>query len=70
LAAIIVLAMMALVVLLVYQEIEERSDEKRAGEENLRRLATFAAYAERERFETAERPSCSLCSPKRSGWLR
>lgn len=55
LAAIILLAMTALVVLLVYQQIDAREDDKRRGDDNLRRLATFAAYAERERFQAAER---------------
>jgi hypothetical protein len=55
LAAIIILAMTALVVLLVYQQIQERNEDRRQGEENLQRLAVFAAHAQRERFESAER---------------
>lgn len=55
LAVIIVLAMVALVVLLIYQEIDSRADRERRGEADLRRLATFAAHAQRERFLAAER---------------
>jgi signal transduction histidine kinase len=54
LAAIIVLAMVALVVLLVYQAVEDRTREKERGVENLEGLALFAARAERERFDAAE----------------
>lgn len=55
LAALILLAMSALIVLLVYQQIREQHDQRQRADENLRRLATFAAYAERERFDAAER---------------
>jgi signal transduction histidine kinase len=54
LAIIIVLAMTALVGFLVYQAIEDRSNEREQVHEDLRRLAVFAAHAERERFEATE----------------
>ncbi len=47
--------MVVLVGLLVYQHVQQRSDGERRAEENLQRLALFAAKAERERFESAER---------------
>ena len=55
LATLIILAMTALVVLLIYQQVQRHNDDKRRGDENLQRLATFAAYAEREQFDAAER---------------
>lgn len=47
--------MTSLVALLIYQQVRERADNKRQADEGLLRLATFAAYAERERFDAAER---------------
>lgn len=55
LATLILIAMAALVVVLVYQEFEERNSDRERGDENLRLLATFAAHAERARFDAAER---------------
>jgi len=55
LAVLIVVAMAALVGLLVYQQIQKRSDNKARGDDSLVRLAKFAAQAERERFDSAHR---------------
>lgn len=54
LAVIVMLAMTALVAFLVYQAIQDRADEEEQVHEDLRRLAVFAAHAERERFEATE----------------
>ena len=55
LALIIVLAMTALVGLLVYQGIEQRNEDQRRERDNLTRLASFAAQAQRARFDAVER---------------
>lgn len=55
LVAIILASMLALVGLLVYQHVQDRSDDRERAEANLQRLARFAAQAERERFNAAER---------------
>lgn len=54
LALLIVLAMTALVGFLVYQSIQDRADEKEQVRDDLRRLAVFAAQAERARFDATE----------------
>lgn len=54
-AVLILLAMAALVVMLGIRAIEKRNGEREQNEANLLRLATFAAQAQRERFDTAER---------------
>jgi signal transduction histidine kinase len=55
LAVIILLAMTALGALVVYQEVRKHSEDKKDADTNLQRLATFAAHAERQRFDAAER---------------
>jgi signal transduction histidine kinase len=55
LALIIVLAMTALVGLLVYQGIDQRNEDQHRERENLTRLASFAAQAQRARFDAVER---------------
>lgn len=55
LAGLVLLAMLALVGMLVYQQVQRQRDDRRHGDENLQRLAVFVAQAERERFAAASR---------------
>ncbi len=55
LALLILLAMTALGVVLIYQEFQKHATDKKHADENLLRLTNFAAHAERERFDAAER---------------
>ncbi|MGH7621079.1 MAG: hypothetical protein ACREMU_01955, partial [Gemmatimonadaceae bacterium] len=55
LAFLILLAMTALVGLLIYQQVQKHNSDEAHADENLQRLAVFAAHAERERFDAAQR---------------
>jgi signal transduction histidine kinase len=55
LAALILIAMVGLIGMLIYQQVQKHNSDRDHGDENLQRLAVFVAHAERERFQAAER---------------
>jgi two-component system OmpR family sensor kinase len=55
LALLIIIAMAALFGMVVYQEFRSYNTDRKNGDENIQRLAVFAAQAQRERFEGARR---------------